>query len=76
MKLSPKQIEYVNKERDHLIQQIKFKEEYNVDQGIWGDKLRLQQINLIIDLHNLEVRGSNETQNNQSGGQGTTDSCM
>ncbi len=55
MKLTPKQIEYINKERDFLIQQIKFKEEYNVDTGIWGDKLRLQQIQLIIELHNLEV---------------------
>lgn len=63
MKLTPKQIEWINEEREHLKQQIKFKEEYNVDTGIWGDRLRLQNIQLIIHLHNLEVNDKKEKKN-------------
>ena len=55
MKLSPKQIEYVNRERDVLIRVIRAKERDKVYSGLGGDQMRLRMIQTIIELHNLEV---------------------
>jgi hypothetical protein len=76
MKLSPKQIEYINKEREILIRLIEAKEKNKIDAGLGGDRIRLKTIQLIIDLHNLEIGKKDETQNDKPGSEGTPDSCM
>jgi hypothetical protein len=58
VKLSPKQIKWINDERNELI--IKNKVYSNIQPGHlppgwFSDRTRLQWIQLIIDLHNLEV---------------------
>ncbi len=67
MKLSPKQIEYVNKEKEILIRLIAAKEKSQTYAGIWGDRQKLQMIQLIIDLHNLEIGKKDETQTEPRG---------
>ncbi len=57
MKLTPKQIEYINKEQEILIRLIKAKEKSETYAGIGYDRQRLQMINLIIELHNIETKG-------------------
>jgi hypothetical protein len=54
MKLTPKQIQYINKEREILIRLIEAKKRDKVSDGIIGDRIRLQTIQIIIDLHNIE----------------------
>jgi hypothetical protein len=54
MKLTPKQIQYINKEREILIRLIEAKKGDNVWRGLGGDQIRLQTLQMIIDLHNLE----------------------
>jgi hypothetical protein len=66
MKLTSKQIDYVNKEREVLIRLIEAKKKDNVVTAIWSDHLRLQMIQLIIDLHNLEIGKKDETKTKSS----------
>lgn len=56
MKLTSKQIEWINKERAVLKQLIQAKEKDKVYTGLGGDKIRLHQLQIIIDLHNIEVK--------------------
>lgn len=56
MDLTPKQIEWINREREVLIRLIESKETSNIYNGLGEDRIRLQTIQIIIDLHNLEVR--------------------
>jgi hypothetical protein len=76
MKLSPKQIEYINKEKEILIRLIDAKEKSETWRGLGADRLRLQTIQLIIDLHNLEIVKKDETQNDKSSGEGTPKPSM
>ena len=76
MKLTSKQIEYVNKEKEILIRLIAAKEKSQTYAGIWGDRQKLQMIQLIIDLHNLEIGKKDETQNDKSSGEGTPKPSM
>ncbi len=76
MKLSPKQIDYINVERDVLIRLIAAKEKSEAYAGIWGDRQKLQMIQLIIDLHNLEIRKKDETQNDKSSGESPSKPSM
>jgi hypothetical protein len=76
MKLSPKQIEYINKEREILIRLIGAKEKSETWRGLGADRLRLQTIHLIIELHNLEIGKKDETQNDKSSGEGTPKPSM
>lgn len=57
MKLTPKQIDYVNKEKEILIRLIEAKKRDKVSDGIIGDRIRLQMLQIIIDLHNIELSG-------------------
>lgn len=61
MKLTPKQIEYVNKEREILIRLIEAKKADKVYNGIGGDQMRLHMLQIIIELHNLEVEKKDES---------------
>lgn len=56
MKLSPKQIEFVNAERRHYKDLIAAKEAQKVYAGIDYDRMQLQILQMIIALHNLEVK--------------------
>ncbi len=87
MKLSPKQIEWINNERRHYIELIAAKESGGVSRGIGWDKSQLQMLQVIIalhnleiqpniDLHNLEVGKKDETQNDKSSGEGTPKPSM
>ena len=63
MKLTSKQIKYINNERQKLIDTLEFKKKYNVVDGTLADWDRLRAINLISELHNLEVNnGVSKTQ--------------
>lgn len=55
MKLTPKQIEYFNKEREKLIYKIELKKKHNVIDGKIIDHARMEAFKLISELHNLEV---------------------
>ena len=55
--LTGKQIDYVNKEREILIRLIEAKKRDKVSDGIIGDRIRLQMLQIIIDLHNIELSG-------------------
>ena len=57
MKLTPKQIEYINKEREILIRVIEAKKSSKAYVGLGLDQTRMEAIKLIIKLHNLEVEG-------------------
>ena len=57
MKLTPKQIEYINKEREILIRVIEAKKASKAYVGLGLDQTRMEAIKLIIALHNLEVEG-------------------
>jgi|694.fasta_scaffold25162_28 hypothetical protein len=74
MKLSSKQIEYINKEKEILIRLIYAKEKSETWRGLGADRQKLQMIQLIIDLHNLEIIKKDETQNNKSSGESTPNS--
>ena len=74
MKLSSKQIEYINKEKEILIRLIYAKEKSETSRGLGADRQKLQMIQLIIDLHNLEIIKKDETQNNKSSGESTPNS--
>jgi hypothetical protein len=76
MKLSSKQIEYVNKEKEILIRLIAAKEKSQTYVGILSDRQKLHMIQLIIDLHNLEIGKKDETQNDKSSGEGTPKPSM
>ena len=55
-KLSPKQIDYLNKERDILIERIELKRKHKIPDGTIPDSGRMEAIKLIIELHNLELK--------------------
>jgi hypothetical protein len=76
MKLSSKQIEYINKEKEILIRLIYAKEKSETWRGLGADRQKLQMIQLIIDLHNLEIVKKDETQNDKSSGEGTPKPSM
>ena len=57
MKLSPKQIEYINKEREILIRVIEAKKASKTIAGLGADQTKMEIIKLVIALHNLEVNG-------------------
>lgn len=55
MILSPKQIEWINNEKRHYIELIEAKKKSEVYAGIGNDRIQLQALQLIIDLHNIEI---------------------
>jgi hypothetical protein len=75
MKLSPKQIEWINNERRHYIELIAAKESGGVSRGIGWDKSQLQMLQVIIALHNLEIGKKDETQT-ESRGEGAAEPSM
>ncbi len=60
MKLTPKQVAYINQQREVLIQVIEAKKKSNAPIGIIRDYTRLDALKLIIELHNLEIQNSEE----------------
>jgi hypothetical protein len=50
------------------------KEKSETWRGLGADRQKLQMIQLIIDLHNLEIIKKDETQNNKSSGESTPNS--
>ena len=54
MKLSKQQIEYINDERQKLIDRYEYKKANNIVEGTLADLDRIRSIQLIIELHNLE----------------------
>jgi len=55
MKLTPKQIEYFNKEREKLIFEMEVKKKHKINDGKILDHARMEAFKLISELHNLEV---------------------
>jgi hypothetical protein len=55
MILTPKQIEYINNEKRHYIRLVEAKEKSKTYAGIGYDRTQLQLLQLIIDLHNIEI---------------------
>ena len=55
MKLTQRQVDYINAERQVLLKLIKAKEDSKVHRGLITDYARLQAIDLAINLHNLEI---------------------
>ena len=55
MKLTPKQIEHFNKEREKLIYQIELKKKHKIHDGLFIDVARMEAFKILSELHNLEV---------------------
>lgn len=68
MKLTPKQIDYFNKEREKLIFKMELKKKhklYNLEK-VWDyvdDQARMEAFKLLSELHNLEVEKKDENGN-------------
>jgi len=61
MKLTPKQIDYFNKEREKLIFEIELKKKHKIIDGTLRDMARMEAFKLLSELHNLEVEKKDET---------------
>lgn len=55
MILSPKQIEWINNEKRVYTELIAAKEKSEVFSGLGNDRIYLQALQLIINLHNIEI---------------------
>lgn len=62
-KMSPKQIEYFNKEREKLIYKIELKKQHKIIDGQFLDLARMEAFKLLSELHNLEVEKKDENGN-------------
>ena len=55
MKLTPKQVDHFNKEREKLIYKIELKKQHKIHDGLMLDYARMEAFKLLSELHNLEV---------------------
>lgn len=59
MKLTPKQVEWINEEKKFYQEMIRDKKKHSVDGGILGDQIHLSILDVIITLHNIELEDKN-----------------
>ena len=68
MKLTPRQIDYFNRERDKLIYQIELKRKHDIHDGLFLDLARMEAFKLVSELHNLELNNTKPVKTLQFGG--------
>ena len=68
MKLTPRQIDHFNRERDKLIYQIELKKKHKINDGLFLDIARMEAFKLVSELHNLELNNTKPVKTLQFGG--------